>query len=81
MLITIKISRISAFLGSDKPRMLFFPLINVQMPTTETLLLSVGIRELTFFQALNMYPMGHLERREQSNGVPAAAGAMCSQRA
>ena len=23
----------SAFLGSDKPRMLFFPLINVKMPT------------------------------------------------
>ena len=33
MLIRIKISRNSAFLGSDKPRMLFFPLINVKMPT------------------------------------------------
>ena len=33
MLISIKISRNSAFLGSDKPRMLFFPLINVKMPT------------------------------------------------
>ena len=27
-----KISRTSAFLGSDKSRMLFFPLINVKMP-------------------------------------------------
>ena len=26
-------SRNSAFLGPDKPRMLFFPLINVKMPT------------------------------------------------
>ena len=33
MLISIKISRNSAFSGSDKPRMLFFPLINVKMPT------------------------------------------------
>ena len=28
-----KISRNSAFLGADKSRMLFFPLINVKMPT------------------------------------------------
>ena len=33
MLIIIKISRNSAFLGSDKSRMLFFLLINVKMPT------------------------------------------------
>ena len=34
MLISIKISRNSDFCsGSDKPRMLFFPLINVKMPT------------------------------------------------
>ena len=33
MPISIKISRNSAFLGSDKTRMLFFPLINVKMPT------------------------------------------------
>ena len=33
MLISIKISRKATFLGSGKPRMLFFPLINVQMPT------------------------------------------------
>ena len=32
-LISIKISRNSAFLGSDKPRMLFFPFINVKMLT------------------------------------------------
>ena len=34
MLISIKISRNSAFSGSDKHRMLFFLLINVKMPTT-----------------------------------------------
>ena len=33
MLISIKISGNSAFLGSDKPGMLLFPLINVKMPT------------------------------------------------
>ena len=33
MLISIKISRNSAFSGSDKPRMLFLLLINVKMPT------------------------------------------------
>ena len=46
MLISIKISRNSAFsLGSDKPRMLFFPLIIVKMPTI------VGI--LTFMSRKN----------------------------
>ena len=45
MLISIKILRNSAFLGSDKPRMLFFPLINVKMPTI------VGI--LTFMSRKN----------------------------
>ena len=46
MLISVKISRNSAFfLGSDKPRMLFFPLINVKMPTV------VGI--LTFMSRKN----------------------------
>ena len=34
MLISIKISRNSAFSGSDKSRMLFFLLINVKMPST-----------------------------------------------
>ena len=33
MLISIKVSRNSAFSGSGKPRMLFFLLINVKMPT------------------------------------------------
>ena len=33
MLVSIKLSRSSAFLGSDKPRMLFFQFINVKMPT------------------------------------------------
>ena len=35
MLIVIKIStrEFGFFLGADKPRMLFFPLINVKMPT------------------------------------------------
>ena len=31
--LSIKISRISAFSGSDKPKMLFFLLLNVKMPT------------------------------------------------
>ena len=33
MLISIKLSRNSALLGSDDPRILVFPLINVKMPT------------------------------------------------
>ena len=33
MLVSLKISRNSAFLGSDKHRMLFFLLVNVKMPT------------------------------------------------
>ena len=33
MLLWLKISRNSAFVGSDKPRMLLFLLINVKMPT------------------------------------------------
>ena len=45
MLISIKISRNLVFLGSDKPRMLFFLLINVKMPTI------VGI--LTFVSRKN----------------------------
>ena len=45
MLISIKISRNSAFLSSDKPRMLFFQLITVKMPTI------VGI--LTFMSRKN----------------------------
>ena len=45
MLISIKISRNSAFSGSVKPMMLFFLLINVKMPTI------VGI--LTFMSRKN----------------------------
>ena len=45
MLVSIKISRNWTFLGSDKPRMLFFSLINVKMPTI------VGI--LTFISRKN----------------------------
>ena len=37
MLISIKTSRNSDFLGSDKPRMLFLPLRNVKMPTFGTI--------------------------------------------
>ena len=40
-----KYQEIRLFLGSDKPRMLFFPLINVKMPTI------VGI--LTFMSRKN----------------------------
>ena len=46
MLISIKhIKKFRFCLGSDKPRMLFFPLINVKMPST------VGI--LTFINKKN----------------------------
>ena len=45
LLIRIKISRNSAFLGSYKPRLLFFLLINVKIPTI------VGI--LTFMSRKN----------------------------
>ena len=38
MLISIKISRSKGFLGSDKSRMLFFPLINVKMRTVVVIL-------------------------------------------
>ena len=41
----------SAFLGSDKPKMLFFALINVKMPTT------VGI--FTFMNRKNLYSADH----------------------
>ena len=47
MLISIKISKNLAFLGSDKPRMLFFMLINVKMTTF------VGI--LTFMSRKTFY--------------------------
>ena len=43
MLISIKQkSRNSAVLGSDKPRMLFFPRINVKMPTIVDILTFMG---------------------------------------
>ena len=42
MLISIKISSSSAFLGSDRPRMLFFLLINVKMPTIVGILTFMG---------------------------------------
>ena len=45
ILICMKISRNSAFSDSNKPRVLFFPLINIKMPTV------VGI--LTFMSRKN----------------------------
>ena len=45
MLISIKISRTSAFSGSDKPRMLFFQNINVKMP--------INVDILTFISRKN----------------------------
>ena len=45
MLISIKYQEIQPFVGSDKPRMLFFLLINVKMPT------NIGI--LTFMSRKN----------------------------
>ena len=46
MLISIKISRNSAFLGSNKPRMLLFPLINVKMPTIVDILTLMSRKNL-----------------------------------
>ena len=40
MLVSIKISRTSVFLGSDESRMLFVLHINVKMPTTFFLILT-----------------------------------------
>ena len=57
MLVSIKISRNSAFLGSDKLRMLFFLLINVKMPTT------VGI--LTIMSRENFMRCWHFNNNEQ----------------
>ena len=42
MLVSIKISRNSDFLGSEMPKMLFFMLINVKMPTTVGILTIMG---------------------------------------
>ena len=56
MVISIKISRISAFLGSDKPVMRFFLLLSVKMPTI------VGI--LTFMSRKNF--MLNLVEHEKS---------------
>ena len=43
-LMSIKISRNSDFSGSDKPRLLFFLLINVKMPTTVCILTFMSIK-------------------------------------
>ena len=48
MLINIKISRNSAFLGLDKPRMLFFLLINVKMATIVGILIFMGRKNFMF---------------------------------
>ena len=51
MLISIKISRNSAFLSSAKPRMLFTPLKNVKMPTIELSMKNVLLpRDQTSFK-------------------------------
>ena len=54
MLISIKISRNSAFLGLDKPRMLFFPLINVKMPTIVGIKMPTIVGILTFMSRKNI---------------------------
>ena len=49
MLTSIKnIKQISNFLGSDKPRMLFFLLINVKMPTIVGILTFMSRKMLAF---------------------------------
>ena len=47
MLISIKISRNSAFPGLDKSRLLFFLLINVKMPTIVGMLTFFGRKKFT----------------------------------
>ena len=47
------IIRNSAFLGSDKPRMLFFPLINVKMPTIVGILTFMS-RKISYSVELSM---------------------------
>ena len=56
MLISINISRNSAFLGSDKPRNAIFSLMNVKMPTI------VGI--LTFMSR-KIFMLSLLEHEKQ----------------
>ena len=41
-----KYQEIRGFLGSDKPRMLFFPLINVKMPTIVGILISMSRKKM-----------------------------------
>ena len=55
MLVSIKISRKSAFLGSDKLRMLFFLLINVKMPT----ILLINVKMPTFLLINVKMPPAH----------------------
>ena len=51
----MKISRNSAFLGSDKPRMLFVLLINVKMPTIVGILTYMYMsRKISFSAELSM---------------------------
>ena len=50
MLRSIKISRNLAFLGSDKPSMLFFLLINVKMPTIVGILTSMSRKNFMLSQ-------------------------------
>ena len=53
MLTSIKISRNSAFSGSDKPRILFFLLINIKMPTTINVKIPTIVGILTFMSRKN----------------------------
>ena len=53
MLISIRISRNLAFLGSDMPRMLFFQVINVKMPTTVGILTFMS-RKISYSFELSM---------------------------
>ena len=47
----IRISRNSAFLGSDKPRMLFFLIMNVKMPTNVGILTFMSMKNFMLSQA------------------------------
>ena len=67
----IRISRISAFSGLDKPRMLYFLLINVKMPTIVDILIFMS-RKISCSAELSMkknYLLGARRSKSAQNSV------------
>ena len=63
MLKSIKIPRNIAFSGSDKPRMLFFLLINVKMPAIFFLLINVEMPTTPAHKLLAFMPPAVMSRK------------------